>query len=202
MLFFQMLCCWGIAGQRGYPSARGSTSWRYGGLALISVIFSRLDWVAQSGWTGLGGILLSLTLATLPAMVLLFSIGPLMHGWLRRQGQGVPTTFMRSPCRGLQRYCSILTIERVIQLSDQIQLWRGLLCVLAGAIGVAGMCYMRSEDAIPLEKETIEPIPLRLVAKWIGLSALTCVGMLGATIILQPKSARLAHLVGPFGVSS
>ncbi len=59
-------------------------------LCFVAMLCSRLPWVAESHWTGLGGIFLTLTLATLPAMVLLFSIGPLMHGWLRRRGQAGP----------------------------------------------------------------------------------------------------------------
>ncbi len=112
-------------------------------LALIGVLSSRLPWVYQSPWTGLGGIICTLALATLPAMILLFSTAPLMHGWLRRQGQPVPYyLYAFSNAGGLAAVLLYpFTIERAIDLSDQMMLWHGLLLALAALISAGGLAY-------------------------------------------------------------
>lgn len=171
-------------------------------LCFIAMACSRLPWVAESRWTGLGGILLTLVVATLPAMVLLFSIAPLMHGWLRRRGQQVPYfLYAYSSAGGLAAVLLYpFTIERGLGLSVQTFLWYGLLCVLAGVVGVAGFCFMRADDGAPPAEEGSEPISPAQIMTWLGLSALTCAGMLGAThhIAAEIGSSPVAW-VGPFG---
>jgi hypothetical protein len=174
------------------------------GLALVAMFCSRLPAVALSPWTGLGGILLSLTLATLPAMVLLFSIGPLMHGWLRRRGREVPYfLYAFSNAGGLAAVLLYpFVFEPRIGLSHQMLFWQGLLCALAGLVGIAAFCVMRARDEedAPVGEEETEVIPPARVAVWAGLSALTCAGMLGATHHLTAEigSSPIAW-VGPFG---
>ncbi len=92
------------------------------------------------------------------------------------------------------------TIERGIGLSNQMLLWQALLCVLAGLVGVAGFCFMRADDSVPPTTELAEPISPGQVVTWLGLSALTCAGMLGAThhITAEIGSSPIAW-VGPFG---
>ncbi|HTB81626.1 MAG TPA: fused MFS/spermidine synthase [Opitutaceae bacterium] len=171
-------------------------------LALIGALSGRLNWVYQSPWTGLGGIVCTLALATLPAMILLFSMAPLMHGWLRRQGQPVPYyLYAFSNAGGLAAVLLYpFTIERAINLSDQIMLWHGLLWALAALISAGSLAYLRCSDSSPAAESVSEPITLPQVAKWTGLSALTCLGMLGATHHLAAEigSNPLAW-VGPFG---
>jgi hypothetical protein len=136
-------------------------------------------------------------------MILLFSIGPVMHSWLRERGRPVP---MR--CYAGLNLCSIavvvlypFTIERAIGLQDQIFLWRGFLWILVWLLGAAAVGYLRSEPSAPVVAETNEPISYRRAAIWLGLSALLSLGMLGATCHLTAEigSSSLAW-VGPFGV--
>jgi len=90
-LLFKLPCCWATAGPPGFCGAACACRWppRPG--------WPWPRWSAAScrrcregQRTGIDGILLTLTFTTLPAMILLFSSGPLMHGWLRRRGQPVP----------------------------------------------------------------------------------------------------------------
>ncbi len=174
-----------------------------GGLALVAVVCSRLAWVRESHWTGLGGILLTLALATLPAMVLLFSTGPLMHGWLRRRGQPVPFhLYAFSNAGGLAGVVLYpFIIERAAGLFDQTFYWQGFLWVLAGLLATAGLCYRRLDSPDPAADRTAEPVSGGRIVLWMGLSMLTCVGMLGAThhVAAEIGSTPLAW-VGPFGV--
>ncbi len=172
------------------------------GLGLAAVILSRLSWVAASPYTGLGGVLLTLTLSTLPAMVLLFSISPLMHGWLHRRGQPIPYhLFAFSNAGGLVAVLMYpFTIERKIPLSEQMLVWQGLLCLLAVLVGLAGYCFMRVDAEAPKDDEAPEPLAISRILTWLGLSTLTCAGMLGAThhIAGEIGSSPIAW-VGPFG---
>jgi len=79
-----------------------------GGLALIAVTVSRLRWVLEGDWTGYWGILLTLALATLPAMVLLFQHRPVdaMAG-CDGAASRCPTISTRAPMPAvLPRSCS------------------------------------------------------------------------------------------------
>ena len=174
-----------------------------GGLALIAVTVSRLRWVLEGDWTGYWGILLTLALATLPAMVLLFSIGPLMHGWLRRRGQPVPYhLYAGSNAGGLAAVVLYpFTIERVIGLSDQMFIWHGLLFVTACLTAIAALCYLRVGLSVAAPNDAPETIPYSRTTAWLGLSALTCLGMLGATHHLAAEiGSNPTAWVGPFGV--
>jgi predicted O-methyltransferase YrrM len=173
------------------------------GLAVASLVFSRLASLHESQQTGIGGILFALALTTLPAMVLLFSTGPLLQGWLRRRGQPAPSRlYVFSIASGIAAVLLYpFVIERAIDLSDQIFIWRGLLWVLADLVVVAGLCLTRLDLPAPTDREAPEPISSRQVIKWLCLSALTCVGTLGATHHLAAEigSIPLAW-VGPFGI--
>jgi hypothetical protein len=173
------------------------------GLALAAIVCSRLRWVQESHWTGIGGILLTLALATLPAMVLLFSIGPLMHGWLRGRGQPVPFHLYAFSNAGSLAAVALypFIIERATGLSEQMFLWHGFLWVLVFLVGAAGLCYLRTDAPDPVRDEIAEPIPFSRAATWLGLSALTCLGMLGATHHLAAEiGSNPVAWVGPFGV--
>jgi hypothetical protein len=174
------------------------------GLALVALVFTHLRSVQEGRWTGMDGILLTLALATLPAMVLLFSIGPLMHGWLRKGGQPVPYhLYAGSNAGGLAAVLLYpFTIEREIGLADQIFLWQGLLWVVVWLIGAAGLCFLRTAPPPePSRKAQEEQIPLGRMVTWLGLSALTCLGMLGATHHLAAEiGSNPVAWVGPFGV--
>lgn len=203
MLFFQvtLLCGYGLAAWLLRRRAVLQVA-VIAGLCGVAMICSRLSWVGESHWTGLGGILLTLALAVFPAMVLLFCIGPLMHGWLRRHGQKVPyQLYSYSNAGGLAAVLLYpFVIERRIGLSNQTLLWQVLLCALAAVVGIAGFCFMRADDPAAVIEEPVELIPSRQVVTWLGLSALTCAGMLGATHHLTAEigSSPVAW-VGPFG---
>lgn len=203
MIFFQfaLLCGYGLAAwllRRRVVAQVGTMV----ALCALAMIATRLPLLVSSTWTGVGGILLTLCLATLPAMVLLFSIAPLMHGWLRRAGQDVPYhLYAFSNAGGLIAVLIYpFVIERSVGLSDQMFFWHGLLCLLAGLVGIAGFCFMRSEDPAPPVPESAEPISRQRIFTWVGLSAMTCAGMLGATHHLTAEigSSPIAW-VGPFG---
>jgi hypothetical protein len=171
-------------------------------LGLVSMATGRIGWVAQSEWTGVDGIFGSLTLSSLPAMILLFSTGPLLHGWLGRKNQTIPYYLYAVSNAGslLAVILYPFTIERSIGVSDQILIWQGLLYFLSGLLGVAGFFFLRNtENDKPALKFT-ETVPLGNVGSWLGLSALSCLGMLGATHHLAAEiGSNPLSWVGPFG---
>ena len=203
MLFFQIALLlgygWSVWLLRRRPLVQVGAM---AGLALVALLGTRLPWVQEGSWTGLGGILVTLVVATLPAMVLLFSTGPLMHGWLRGRGQPVPYHLYALSNAGSLAAVLLypFLIERRIGLADQMFFWHGFLAVLAGLLGLAGLLFLRTTAPAPLHEEAAEPIPARSIAAWLGLSAATCIGMLGATHHLAAEigSTPLAW-VGPFG---
>ena len=146
-----------------------------------------------------------LAVASLPAMVLLFSTSPLMHGWLRRRGQEVPYYLYAISNAGSLAALLLYPffVETNLGLSDQRFYWHGCLIVVAGLLAAAGYIFKQTENrsAASDTSETSEPISFGMGALWLWLSALTCVGMLGATyhIVAEIGSNPLAW-VGPFGV--
>ncbi|MBK8477973.1 MAG: fused MFS/spermidine synthase [Opitutaceae bacterium] len=94
-----------------------------------------------------------------------------------------------------------LSVERAVGLEEQVFLWQGLFWVLAGLVGVAGFFVLgRRGDPTEVPDEITELIPWRRVLAWFAVSALTCVGMLGAThhVAAEIGSSPMAW-VGPFG---
>ncbi|HEY9249303.1 MAG TPA: fused MFS/spermidine synthase [Rariglobus sp.] len=172
------------------------------GLGVLAMAASQLGWIQQTQWTGLGGVVLALAIGTLPAMVLLFSTGPLMHGWLRRQGQPVPYHLYAFSNAGslLAVLLYPFTIERSVGLSMQMIFWQAFFWVFVGLVGIAGFLFMRDGALRPQEAGTTETITYSRAGCWLGLSMLSCVGMLGATHHLAAEigSGPLAW-VGPFG---
>jgi len=171
-------------------------------LGLLAMIGAHLDWVQQSSWTGITGILLTLAVSSLPATVLLFGAGPLLHGWLG--GHGKPVPYYLYALSNAGSLAAVLlypfTIERRFGLADQMLVWSGLLWVFIAIIAVAGFAYLRSVGSTYTPPKITEAIPARRFAVWLTLSALSCLGMLGATHHLAAEigSSPLAW-VGPFG---
>lgn len=171
-------------------------------LGAFALLGSRLSWVQESSWTGIGGIVLTLAVSCLPATVLLFSAGPLLHGWLGGKSKPVPY-FLYAISNAGSLAAVILypfTVERAVGLSSQMLVWHGLLGVFVGILGVAGFLYLRSVGPAHTPEKISEFLPLSRIATWLGLSALSCLGMLGATHHLAAEigSTPLAW-VGPFG---
>ena len=172
-------------------------------LGLVAMAASRLGWAQTSEWTGVGGIVSTLAVATLPAMILLFSTGPLLHGWLGRQGQAVPYHLYSISNAGslLALLLYPFTVERSVFVSEQVFFWQGFLWIFVGLIGIAGFLFLRSIGADRTPEKATEQLSARQVGFWLGLSALSCVGMLGATHHLAAEmGSNPLSWVGPFGL--
>jgi hypothetical protein len=81
--------------------------------------------------------------------------------------------------------------------------WHSLLIIAAGLLAAAGFVLKQTADNadVALEAEAPESVSLGTITLWLLLSAITCVGMLGATyhIAAEIGSTPLAW-VGPFGL--
>lgn len=135
--------------------------------------------------TGAGSIdvLLSLAVALLPALVLLFSTGLLLQRWLQRAHGEVPYyLYAVSNLGSLGALAAYpFWIEPLVGLGVQTLVWRGglvalvvLLIVIAWRVRGAAA----SDESAPAEAEQI---PTARKLSWLWLSALTCTCMLGAT---------------------
>ncbi len=172
-------------------------------LAVLAVLTFQLPSDEAEAAAGITRVIWRLSYTTLPAMILLFSTSPLLHGWMRRRGEEVPYYLYSISNAGslLAVLMYPFFIETNLRLSDQSTYWHGLLLVLAGVLVAAGYLLKRSSagnDASPAV-ESAGPFSPAPVALWLWLSALTCIGMLGATyhIAAELGSSPLAW-VGPF----
>ncbi len=184
------------------------------GLALLTFRLPGLDSAAG----GILRIIWVLGLHSMPAIMLLFSVSPLMHGWLRRRGEPVPYYLYAisnlGSLIGLVSYPFL--IEPAIGLGAQrwiIHAGIALLTALIGgavALGRDGLGNGSSEigagdsaataEAAATASQDGEVTPLLTQLSWVGMSLLTCVCMLGATDLLAAElgSSPLVW-VGPFG---
>jgi hypothetical protein len=175
------------------------------GLAFLGILTFHLPAEQAGTAPGIGAVVWRLALSSLPAMVLLFSTSPLLHGWLRRRGQAVPYYLY-----SVSNFGSLVAlliypffIETRLKTSEQTFYWHSILIIIAGLLAAAGYILMRTSDEADDQRnaeETAETASLGLIASWAGLSALTCIGMLGATYHLAAEigSSPIAW-VGPFG---
>jgi len=175
------------------------------GLAFLAILTFHLPAGQAETAPGIGTIVWRLTLSSLPAMLLLFSTSPLLHGWLRRRGQAVP--YYLYSVSNLGSLTALLLypflIETNFGLHEQRFYWHCVLIIVTGLLAAAGYILMRTSDEADdhrTAEDIAETASLGLVATWLGLSALTCIGMLGATYHLASEigSTPLAW-VGPFG---
>ncbi len=176
------------------------------GLGFLALATASLGGLRDRPALGLGGLISALALACLPALLLLFSLTPLLHGWSRRMGRPVPFyLFAVSNAGGLAAVLLYpFTLERHLALSEQIFLWRGLLTLLLGLLGLAAWLFLQSplgpEISSAEDAGAEEPVAPARFAWWAALSALACAGMLGATHHLAAEigSGPLVW-AGPFG---
>ena len=145
-----------------------------------------------------------LSVCSLPAMVLLFSASPLLHGWLRRRGEEVPYYLYAISNAGSLAALLLypFVVETRLGLHDQAFYWHGCLVIIVGVLAAAGFILRKNTPAAASPAPAVsEPLSAGTVGAWLGLSALTCVGMLGATnhLVAEMGSNPLAW-VGPFGV--
>jgi len=172
-------------------------------LGLVAMLGSHLAWAQTSAWTGVGGIVGTLSVVSLPAMILLFSTSPLLHAWLGRQSNSVPYHLYAISNAGslLAVVLYPFTVERSVNVSDQVFYWQGILGIFVGLIGVAGFLFLRTAGADQKPEISTEKLSAGQIIFWLGLSALACAGMLGAThhIAAEIGSSPLSW-VGPFGL--
>ncbi|HVS51871.1 MAG TPA: hypothetical protein VHD62_05900 [Opitutaceae bacterium] len=170
-------------------------------LAVLAVLTFRLP-VADPAAASLGRVVWRLAVASLPAMMLLFATAPLLHGWLRRRGDGVPYYLHALASAGALAAVLLypFLIEPNLRLSEQTFFWHGLLLVLAGALATIGLLLSLGDAnaAAPAEDFSIPPRP-RAVAATLWLGALTCAGMLAATQHLAVEiGSNPVAWAGPF----
>lgn len=174
-------------------------------LALVAVVTFRLPTDEAAAAAGIGRVIWRLAFTTLPAMILLFSTPPLLHGWARRRGQEVPyylyAVSSAGSLAGLLLYP--FWVETNLRLPEQTFYWHSLLIVTAGLLAAAGFILKQTVDDTEAEPapDATESVPPGTIALWLWLSALTCIGLLGATyhIAAEIGSTPLAW-VGPFGL--
>ncbi|MDB6127656.1 MAG: hypothetical protein JWM35_1552 [Verrucomicrobia bacterium] len=173
-------------------------------LSVIAILSFHLPSDQVEGAAGITRVVWNLSLASLPAMVLLFSTSPLLHGWLSRRGEEIPYYLYAISNAGSLIALLIypFLIETNFGLEEQKYFWHGFLVIVAGLLGTAGFILkrqLRSDDAPPAAISAEAPAP-GMMFLWLAISALTCVAMLGATYHLAAEmgSNPLAW-VGPFG---
>ncbi len=174
-------------------------------LAFLAILTFHLPTEQAETAPGIGTVVWRLALSSLPAMLLLFSTSPLLHGWLRRRGQAVPYYLYAVSNFGSLAALALypFLIETSLKVSEQSFYWHSILVIIAGLLAAAGYILMRTSEAADEKRSADEPaetLSLGLIGSWLGLSALTCIGMLGATYHLASEigSTPLAW-VGPFG---
>ena len=174
-------------------------------LALLAVLTFHLPSGQIDTTPSIVTVVWRLAVSTLPAMVLLFSTSPLLHGWLRKRGQEVPYYLYAISNAGSLAAVLLypFVIEPSLRLPEQTFYWHGILAIVAGLLALAGYIILRTSAEAsdrPAQDGPAEALAPGLVAAWLSLSALTCIGMLGATFHLASEigSNPLAW-VGPFG---
>ncbi|MDB6092526.1 MAG: hypothetical protein JWM32_88 [Verrucomicrobia bacterium] len=174
-------------------------------LAVLAVVTFRLPSDDADASASILRIVWQLSFTTLPAMMLLFSASPLLHGWMQRRGEEIPYYLYSISNAG--SLIAVLMypffVEPSLRLTEQVTYWHGLLFVLAGVLVAAGFILRRtssSPHAAPARETGVGFAPSHVIL-WLWLSALTCIGMLAATYHLAAEigSGPLAW-VGPFSV--
>ncbi len=204
MVYFQLTLLLGYAwaawlGRKSYSVQTLATA----ALGLVAVVTFHLPSDSADASASIVRVVWRLSLSSLPAMVLVFSASPLLHGWLRRRGEDVPYYLYAISNAGslIALLLYPFVIEPRLRLPEQSFFWQGLLVIVAGVLATAGYLLQLTADSSAAASEPEENLPLPKLALWLWLSALTCIGLLGATYHLAAElgSTPLAW-VGPFGV--
>ncbi len=174
-------------------------------LGLVAILTFHLPSDNSDAPGSIGRVIVRLATSTLPAMVLLFSTSPLMHGWFKRRGQEVPYYLYAISNTG--SFAALLLypffVERYLYLGEQKLYWHGGLILTAGLLAAAGYVLKREvgdEELFEPVSDPAESLSPSRISLWVWLSAMTCIGMLGATyhLAVEIGSTPIAW-VGPFG---
>jgi hypothetical protein len=207
-LFFQCALLLGYGW--GLWLARRAPRTQLVALAVLSSL-AVLTFHAPAGLDGaptILGVMGSLAASCLPAMVLLFGLSPWLHSWRERLSLPEPYALYAISNGGslLAVLLYPLWIETTLGLEDQLAIWRSFL-FLVGASLIAGV-FVLGKGLGRHGEAANAPTPLAWPesgltqwATWIGLSALTCAMMLGATQLIAAEigSSPIAW-TGPLGV--
>jgi|GEM_PF-1679800 len=207
MLFFQVALLGGYAWAAWLVHRSKRTQvYATAALGILATIMFRLPAIESDEPGGLLQVLWSLAATTLPAMILLFSVSTLMHAWSRQQQQAVPYYLYAISNIGslVALFLYPFYIEPWIGISSQSFIWRVAFFTLTSMLIVAGWIQIRAtdiNDTVAPKFGADEPVQFQDAAIWLALSALTCVGMLGAThhVAVEIGSNPLAW-IGPFGI--
>lgn len=178
-------------------------TWATALLAVLAVFTLQLPATATEN-PSISLVVGRLAIGSLPAMVLLFSAAPLLHGWVERQAGKLPYHFYALSNAGslIALISYPFLIEPVFGLSLQYQGWKALFGIAAAAFAIAG-CFLWSqaaqENAAP--RSPAESPGWKAVLAWLVLAALGVLHLLGATnqIAGEIGSTPLAW-AGPLGL--
>lgn len=203
MLFFQFALLLGYLWAYRLAACESRTQVRV--TALLAVVAAAATLLPPPRLLENGGmaeVLLSLSVGLLPAMVLLFSTGTLLHVWLKRIHGEVPYFLYGVSNMGSLAALGVYPfwIEPHVGVGVQVALWRVLLVLLAAALVIIALGYGRL-PATGVANDQKERVSGTRKIGWLAISALTCVCMLGATRYLAAEiGSNPLSWIGPLGI--
>lgn len=182
-------------------------AWSCAALAVVAALTFHLPQSAVNNPT-IGWVVLRLSLSSLPAMLLLFSASPLLHGWVERRAGTLPYHLYALSNGGslLALLAYPFLIEPNLDLALQGGAWHALLFLTAALFALAARLLWNGAQgqavSTSLAPEAFAPMPRwTFIAAWFGLGALGVAHILGATYQLAGEigSIPLAWS-GPLGL--
>ncbi len=172
-------------------------------LGLVAVITFRLP-ANDAAPAGIVRVLWRLAFATLPALVLLFSTGPIIQTWLRRRGEVLPYYLHVIASLGSLAALGLYPFffETSLFLPELTFYWHGCLLIVAGMLAAAGYIFRQtSDERAAASSHPAEQLTPGFLLLGLWLSALAISGLLGATHHLTAEigSGPLAW-AGPLGL--
>ncbi len=202
--FFQvsLLAGYALAYQLLGPRRRHA-GWVVAALAALAALSLRLPPWHFAGLPEWPAVVLGLTLAVLPTVLLSTSIGIVLQGWLRERTGRVPYWLY-----GVSNLGSLLAlvvypfvVEPFLGLSVQVGYLRWLVIALAAACLV--LAFLQRGRTATVEAQPPEPEEIRpsRIAVWAATAFATCTLMLSAVHILSAEigSNPLSWLI-PLGI--
>ena len=206
-LFFQAALVlgyvWGLWVSKLHPSRQLLAQASLGVVAVIAFHAPRGFYGAPT----LGGVMSSLALSCLPAMVLLFGLSPWVHSWRERLGH--PEPYAVYAISNVGSLAALLLYPFLIEpqtgLTDQFAVWHGLFAMLAALIAAGAWGLWATARSLPAQPQAYDEQSSRpslgLIPLWLGLAALGTLTMLGATqLVVDEIGSGPIAWVGPLGV--